>query len=294
VSIAPAKSPRSHQLATGSNLNRSGTTSQVQYDQTNSEAQLQPGPSPSSQALPAAQPGQATSVPLPEKDADRFGEVNKHTKGTEFYGPTGVFSFLSRLCKKAQLQTRGDVQYRSSADRHLSGLSIVSHLHSPDYQATCTLTGDALSKDVEARSRPDVESSTLTPSLVSVTEAERECIRLYFQNLHHIHPVLDQSTFLSQCNEQVWNQETLPRARAATTDPIFLALYNAVLALGAITAGEESLLAQPESDTRSAATYRPLQIAGIYFGRAKTHLGDIFEAASIQSTQTLFLMVRSH
>lgn len=92
-------------------------------------------------------------------------------------------------------------------------------------------------------------------------------------------------------------------ARLEGSHSIFLALFNAVLAIGAINAGEDALFMRDTTTVRQAEqyaggsstrapTYPPLKLAKLFFERAKTNLGDVFEACSLESTQTLLLMVR--
>jgi hypothetical protein len=71
-----------------------------------------------------------------------------------------------------------------------------------------------------------------------------------------------------------------------------------VLALGSITAGEDALfmrvrLTGPtlKQRTEESHVYPPLRIAKVFFERAKSYLGDVFETSSLESTQALFLMV---
>lgn len=87
----------------------------------------------------------------------------------------------------------------------------------------------------------------------------------------------------------------------------FPAVYNAVVALGALTAGE-SLVLDTETDstvsfwaqllkfcTEGASTsitqaQLPRELAKIYFNRAKALLDDFFEACTLETQQALFLM----
>lgn len=124
--------------------------------------------------------------------------------------------------------------------------------------------------------------------------------RLYFQNLHYVHPIIDQADFISRCRSEIWESTLPPKTLTTRSYTVFLALFNAVLALGAITAGEDSLFARlsaPERSSegvrfpnRDSPVYQPLRIAKTFFERAKTCLGDVFESSSFESTQTLFLM----
>lgn len=136
-------------------------------------------------------------------------------------------------------------------------------------------------------------------------EIERECVRLYFQNQHCIHPVLDQSAFVARCDREAWGgnsvleQAPSPQIRSHTR---FLALFNIVLALGAVNAGETSILTwnrthqfldQAERLEYDGSPYLPIRVARLFFERAKHHLEDVFESTSLETAQTLFLMVRT-
>lgn len=254
---------------------------------------------------------------------DSFGEVNRHTQGTEYYGPTGIYSFLLRLRVRARSQSLRD----SSHGRHQGGgpgrprsmrdLSIVNFLHSSDYHATGSANNN------QARSHPVIPSSwqAASPSQEPATSAgakssheshshlpspssshepsvgptapqgsvqttiERECLRLFFQNLHLIHPVIEESAFMERCENEIFSQRTQPGGD-------FLALFNAVLAVGAVTAGPDTLLMKNAPAVASIETpsFLPLKFAKLFFERSKAHLGDIFEACSLERAQTLFLL----
>jgi len=84
-------------------------------------------------------------------------------------------------------------------------------------------------------------------------------------------------------------------------------LYNAVCAVGAITADEGTIFGSvttglsgelyppttPDATSKKMpnAIYPPLKLARVFFEQAKLNLGDVFEICSLESTQALFLMV---
>lgn len=144
-----------------------------------------------------------------------------------------------------------------------------------------------------------IESSHPAPSV----ELEKECIKLYFANLHLIYFILDKETFMARCESEIWSSN--PRvSRPSQKSSRFPALYNAVVAVGVITAGDDTLLAQnlgrvqsflddPSTlkQTSGRKIYPPLELAQRYFAKARILLGDFLEVCSLESTQTLFLMV---
>jgi hypothetical protein len=293
---------------------------------------------------PIQQPSQSehhasypTDLSTPQQDAeagtDSFGEVNRHTQGTEFYGPTGIYSFLKILRSRARTQgTRAAEKPDIRNTRDARDLSIVNLLHSSDFpvsypsssktegthQKGSVSSGQANPNNLPSPSptyaslkRNSVSeapgSAALTPTsgpfaLLSNTDIEKECVRLYFQNLHLVHPILDQTSFAMRCENEIWDLPESP-AHSEGSHSIFLALFNAVLAIGAINAGEDALFMRDTTTVRQAEryaggsshrapTYPPLKLAKLFFERAKTNLGDVFEACSLESTQTLLLMVR--
>lgn len=255
---------------------------------------------------------------------DGFGEVNRHTQGTEYYGPTGIYSFLLRLRSRARSQSLRDSPHGRSKgsgpgrSRSLRDLSIVNFLHTSDYHATGAAAANnqahgqtahrnswqapspSQEPHLSAGNKTAQDTRSHLPSPSSSHEAsvgpsnsqapvqttiERECLRLYFQNLHLIHPVLDEPLFLERCENEVFN----PRFQPSHD---FLALFYAVLAVGAVTAGQDTLLMRNAPAVASIETpsFLPLKFAKLFFEKAKAHLGDIFEACSLERAQTLFLL----
>ncbi|KAL7893282.1 fungal-specific transcription factor domain-containing protein [Trichoderma sp. TUCIM 5745] len=258
-----------------------------------------------------------------------LGEVNKHTEGAEFYGPTGTFYFLSKLRSRAQSQSQSQSRRDTARDdrerprqrkQDTSGTSVVNLLHSSEY----SVAGDTRRHSVHSRSPMATfdsgqftshevvsqSSTTASRTINGQTDVERECVRLYFQNLHCVHPILDQSSFVDRCEREHWRGSTaLIRTNPASSPNVrdqsrFLALFNSVLALGAITAGETSSLTWDStkrfldiSERRegidpgeSLTTFLPIRVARLYFEKAKLQLEDVFESSSFETIQTLFLM----
>jgi hypothetical protein len=132
------------------------------------------------------------------------------------------------------------------------------------------------------------------------TRVEKLFIDAYFTNVHYIHPILLENPFKAQCARMVWSHQSGPIQGGYRSQ--FLALYYAVVALGAINSGidQGSSLAKYYSsvsweDPLAASTHRStLEWASLYFALAKQALGDIMEISSLETCQALFLMVITH
>ncbi|KAK1978175.1 hypothetical protein LZ30DRAFT_752343 [Colletotrichum cereale] len=255
------------------------------------------------------------STSFSEQEVDGLGQVNEHTEGAEFYGPTGTFYFLARLRSRANTQKQPEV----GAQKNQS--SIVNLLHSSDYSTSPDARVPGQSPYAKASPQSTVArreslqqggvgvgvggaDAVLSAADASLaTDIERECARLYFQNLHNIHPILEQTAFLRRCEDEIWSRPSRPdilMCHQVRREARFLALYNVVIAIGAITAGETSLLMedhtrefldrtgqQPGEDD---SLYPPIRLARRFFERSRLHLEDIFESSSLETAQTLFLM----
>ncbi|KAH8668667.1 hypothetical protein BX600DRAFT_496703 [Xylariales sp. PMI_506] len=243
-----------------------------------------------------------------QKD-EGVGDINCHTDGAEFYGRTGTFYFLSRLRSKANLQA-----LRRSGHAVADG-SVVNLLHSSEYSASAAVEDPVSIYPPEnpqqhspQSNNPPYTASKTTQTLSNLKkeiQTGRECARLYFVNLHRIHPILDQSSFISRCEREIWADgaalrevpSSLIRARNR-----FLALYNIVVAIGAITADESSLVMwegiadyleemnRRSSQIADTPPYLPIRAARHFFEQAKLYLEDTFESSSFETAQTLFLM----
>lgn len=138
-------------------------------------------------------------------------------------------------------------------------------------------------------------------------DIQRECVRLYFENLHCVHPVLDRASFLTRCEKHAWfsgeHDVTILMPRLKREEKRFFALFSIVLAIGAVTAEDTSLLTddrtfkflQDQGADNAFADdppYPPIRLGHVYFEKAKTLLDDAFESTSFETAQTLFLMVR--
>ncbi|KAK2777241.1 C6 transcription factor [Colletotrichum kahawae] len=266
---------------------------------------------------PPMERDRGSSVVSSEQEVDGLGQVNDHTEGAEFYGPTGTFYFLARLRSRANNSGGGGTQKQlqqpdsktSPGGKTLNQTSVVNLLHSSDYSTS----PDNRHGQTPGKGTPSASAATRRDSVqygngkvlnpadaVFATEVERECVRLYFQNLHNIHPILEQTAFVKRCDEEVWQRKAaLEEPSQQRRGARFLSLFNSVIAIGAITAGETSLLMEDhtlqfldrtEQPGENETTYPPIRLARRYFERAKLYLEDICESSSLETAQTLFLM----
>lgn len=252
-----------------------------------------------------------------EEMPSALGHVNKHTGGSEFYGPTGTFYFLSQVRHHAKSARQSESLRRRSIGDDTEA-SVINLLHSSDY-SLADAQAARLGNFRESTRQPTQSEPTVSDSSAShlgscnfgqfvhvEVEIQRECTRLYFANLHCVHPVLDHMDFLARCEREVWLDQAPHMPTLVSNQGLhktrFLALFNAVLANGAITAGETSLLTwdrtinflERQSGGHAFSNphpYTPIRVARLYFERAKELLGDIFETSSVETTQALFLMV---
>ena len=151
-------------------------------------------------------------------------------------------------------------------------------------------------------------SSTTSAPPAPNLEIEKECVQLYFTNLHLIYNFVDKVSFIARCEREIWSisaaANSPPQSEESTQ---FLAMYHAVLAVGAITAGDDTVTVVSHQHVRSYIDFRtgqlnkphrhkkneyaPLELAQFFFAKAKTLLGDFTESSSLETIKTLFLMV---
>ena len=163
-----------------------------------------------------------------------------------------------------------------------------------------------LPQQPEGHGKPVVSSGTQAP-VANFSECffgnpmllEIEYVNFYFQNLHCISPFLSPDLFKARCESEIWSASALKRLRRNQMH--FLALYNAVLAVGSLTAPIDALYrSRAELDTpweeinrdgpRKAAP-TSIRLSKLYFQRARKLLGDVFEICSLEGAQTLLLLV---
>jgi hypothetical protein len=146
---------------------------------------------------------------------------------------------------------------------------------------------------------PDNRVTTAPPTQASKSRLEQVYIHVFLDNLHHLHPMLDPVLFEERCERDVWGTHTtVERCKGSR---YFFALYNIVVAVGALVAGSNVIknlgrdvqlctvqLTQPENPELAVSSQT---VSRVYFRKSKDLLGDASEVCSLESAQTLLLMV---
>jgi hypothetical protein len=143
------------------------------------------------------------------------------------------------------------------------------------------------------------QNSTTSPTEIANRRLEQVYIQAFLDNLHHLHPMLDPVLFEEQCERHVWGTQT--RIEKQKCSRHFLALYNIVVAVGALVAGAavvknlgrdmQLCAAQFAQTENSKSVFSSQTISRTYFRKSKDLLGDVSEVCSLESAQTLLLMV---
>lgn len=138
--------------------------------------------------------------------------------------------------------------------------------------------------------------SAKVSSRISNKGHETEYVRIFFNNLHHLHPFLLVDEFTSRCEHKIWNSSLLEEPQQEHRH--FLALYNIVVAVGALIAGKDLVVVSEsgtgyvsEDGSKTEKAPSSMAMSVIYFRKSRMLLGDVFEVCSLESAQTLFLMV---
>ncbi|KAI4717788.1 hypothetical protein E4T48_06004 [Aureobasidium sp. EXF-10727] len=259
---------------------------------------------------------------LTSHDRDVVGDVNQRTQGTEFYGTSSNYVLLNQLFSHArqhslsrytttpgrsnQSATNPDQRDPPPAGR----MSLVNLLANEDdllppsrekspHQTTSpsAFRSSAFRTLQQSNDRASSSISAASKLLVAERRLEKALVRSYMHNLHYLHPMIDCDTFIGRYEEylaQSYNlHERSPQLRH------FFALYNVVVSVGALVAGSDlteefhheiKLMLQNRKDTQDPGK-APLQgLSRHYFRKSRSLLGDVFEACSLESAQTLFLM----
>ncbi|KAI3572751.1 fungal-specific transcription factor domain-containing protein [Fusarium oxysporum f. sp. albedinis] len=180
---------------------------------------------------------------------------------------------------------RGGVQDEIQARPSLETRQVTEGLDVPVHHDPPSVTG-------QNRSSTDNSLSS------SKQRLEREYIRQFFNNLHHLHPMLDPIAFTKRCEELVWGSQTSMESNK--TQRHFFALYHIVVAVGAIVAGS-SITQDFERDINLCMKLPPQgqdfnpsrlnqELSKKYFRKSRLLLGDVFEVCSLESAQALLLM----
>lgn len=140
-----------------------------------------------------------------------------------------------------------------------------------------------------------------TPLAAVKHRFERELVRSYLHNLHYLHPMLDGTEFVAQCEAGVWSENVNSKRPAQRRH--FMALFSIVVAVGALVAGREvaeefsqEIIAIEQSNHQSSGSRQQISLRTLsrsYFQEARAFLGDVFEVCSLESAQTLLLMAGS-
>jgi hypothetical protein len=111
--------------------------------------------------------------------------------------------------------------------------------------------------------------------------------------------MLDGTEFVLQCEAEVWSWDA--NAKKSAQRRHFMALFNIVVAVGALVAGREvaeefsqEIVAIEQSKHQTSVSPQQTSLRTLsrsYFQEARASLGDVFEVCSLESAQTLLLMV---
>ncbi|KAK5000131.1 hypothetical protein LTR66_000956 [Elasticomyces elasticus] len=127
---------------------------------------------------------------------------------------------------------------------------------------------------------------------------ESELVRSFLHNLHYLHPMLDSNAFTERCEEEMWKPDVSYEKSKERRH--FVALYNIVVAVGALVAGSDTMeelsreikvLKQSWHGALDFSQKGSFQmLSRHYFRKSRASLGDVFEACSLESAQALLLM----
>ncbi|KAJ4983009.1 C6 transcription factor, partial [Stagonosporopsis vannaccii] len=142
------------------------------------------------------------------------------------------------------------------------------------------------------------QALAVSPTQASKTRLEQVYVHIFMNNLHHLHPMLDPILFETRCERDVWGVH--PTSERQKGFRHFFALYNIVVAVGALIAGSnvfkelgrdvQTCIVQLAESESSEQVNSSQAISRIYFRRSKDLLGDTSAVCSLESAQTLLLM----
>ncbi|KAG9819871.1 hypothetical protein KCU77_g16861, partial [Aureobasidium melanogenum] len=184
---------------------------------------------------------------LTSNDRDVLGDVNQRTQGTEFYGTASNYVLLNQLFSHVRqhslaMRTPDAGQPVTSPNQgdhgpagRMSLVNLLAHeddLLPPSREKSPLPTISSATRSSAFRALPNGHqsvnrtSSSVSPaSNLRVTERrlEKALIRSFMHNLHYLHPMIEPGSFTNRS----------PQLRH------FFALYNIIVAVGALVAGSE-------------------------------------------------------
>ncbi|KAK6815112.1 hypothetical protein RU639_008650 [Aspergillus parasiticus] len=249
---------------------------------------------------------------------------NAQTTGTEFYGSSSNFALLSQLFATARKLSEDHPDMPRNAVQ--TPISIVDMLYDdqstiPDSAPPAPVTAAGRTSQLHkvpeascignpiptASQRAGMgldimaqlgQSGVWDCFIGSPMRLEMEYVNLFFDNIHNSLPFLDRELFTGRCEQEIWVKSAVKKLRRDQMH--FFALYNAVLAVVALTASADAFLSLRTeleiSSTECSSSRTPRNVPSsiflskMYFRRARQLLGDIFEVCSIESAQALLLL----
>jgi hypothetical protein len=256
---------------------------------------------------------------ITSNDRDVVGDVNHRTQGTEYYGTSSNYVLLNQLFSLSGRTPTPGRSTRSALNSGQSGhspavrMSLVNLLANeddllpPSRDKSPVHTSSSTSQPSALRALPNGLPSSYCTSgggspaaklRVAERRLEKVLVRSYMHNLHHLHPMIDTDT-LNRMHEEHLAPSNNRHERQSHLRH-FYALYSIVVAVGALVAGSDvtdefdheiRLVLQGRKHSQDPGK-APLQgLSRYYFRKSRSLLGDVFEACSLESTQTLLLMV---
>ncbi|KAI5274823.1 hypothetical protein E4T47_02153, partial [Aureobasidium subglaciale] len=266
-----------------------------------------------------------TEETFASNDRDVVGEVNQRTQGTEFYGTSSNYVLLNQLFSHVRQQSQArhvpalDTSSRpattiSGQNQHASSgrISLVNLLANDDellplsrekspLQSSSSANQSSALMALTSVSGERSHSSNITVPALTQRTAERRLeealVRSFMHNLHYLHPMIDSDTFNARYEAHMAEHNS--RHERSPSLRHFFALYNIIVAVGALVAGSdfheefgrEIRAVMHNKNATRGLEKAPLQgLSRHYFQRSRSLLGDVFEACSLESAQTLFLM----
>ncbi|KAH6643238.1 putative C6 transcription factor [Boeremia exigua] len=151
--------------------------------------------------------------------------------------------------------------------------------------------------DSSPATRRSYQSFTGSSTQSSKIHLERVYVHIFLDNLHHLHPMLDPVSFEKRCEKDIWFAHSAGERQKGFRH--FFALYNIVVAVGALIAGSH-VFKELERDIRSCITQSAESessgridssqaVSRRYFRRSKDLLGDTFSRTrSLTLTWSLY------